>query len=152
MGVRYLKQWCDLLIFERKKRGYYVNESKSWIILKNDILEKEAKKIFANSSVKCTTSGKRHLGASIERIMPPKKINEWCDEMKKLSEIALVEPQAAFSAFAHGELHKFSYFLRTIPGMEEYLQPLDSVITVLFIPSLLGAPITENERHIPTID
>ena len=32
--------------------------------------------------------------------------------------------------------------------MEEYLQPLDSVITDLFIPSLLGATITENERHI----
>ena len=143
-----LKQW-----YEGKKCGYYVNESKSWIILKNDILEKEAIAVFANSSVKCTASGKRHLGASIgskefRKDYANEKINEWCDEMKKLSEIALVEPQAAFAAFTHGELHKFRYFLRTIPGMEEYLQPLDSVITDLIIPSLLGATITENERHI----
>ena len=130
-----------------------INERKKWIILKNDILEKEAKTVFVNSSVKCTTSGKRHLGASIgskefRKDYATEKINDCCDEMKKLTEIVLVEPQAAFEAFTHGELHKFRYFLRTFSGMEEYLQPLDSVITDLFIPSLLGAAITENERHI----
>ena len=63
-----------------------------------------------------TTSGKRHLGASIgskefRKDYATEKINEWCDEMKKLSEIALLEPQAAFAAFTRGELHKFSYIL-----------------------------------------
>ena len=148
-----IKQWWDLLIFEGRKYGYYVNESKSWIIVKHKMLEEQAKTVFANLSVKCTTTGKRHLGASIgsnefRKEYATEKINEWCDEMKKLSEIALLEPQAAFAAFTHGELHKFSYFLRTIPGMEEYLQPLDSIITDLFIPSLLGATISENERQI----
>ena len=41
-----LKQWWDLLIYEGKKCGYYVNESKSWIILKNDILKKWPKRFL----------------------------------------------------------------------------------------------------------
>ena len=47
----------------------------------------------------------------------------------KLSEYAKTQPYAAYSAFCHGEVHKFTYFRRIIPGMQEHIKPLDDLIT-----------------------
>ena len=68
--------------------------------------------------------------------------------MSKLAEYAIDEPQAAFAAYTHGEMHKFNYFLRTIPGMESHLQPLDEIIDNQFLPALFGNNITEKERRL----
>ena len=46
------------------------------------------------------------------------------------------------------EMLKFNYFMRTIPGMEEYLDPLDAIINDQFLPALLGTTITEQERQL----
>ena len=59
------KTWWDNVIEEETKLGYYVNENKSWLILKNLKDMENAKSIFQNSSIKFTTAGKRHLGAAI---------------------------------------------------------------------------------------
>ena len=40
------------------------------------------------------------------------------------------------------------YFMRTIPNIENYLKPLDEVITKKFIPSLLESISTEEEREL----
>ena len=139
-----LKAWWDIITKEGSKYGYFVNESKSWLILKDPGLLQFAKELFAGTGIKITTEGKRHLGAAIGsdnfRIAySTEKIKDWCKEIEALSEIAKTEPQAAFAAYIHGEQHKFSYFLRTIPGMEELLAPLDHMIDTQFIPSLLGS-------------
>ena len=55
-------------------------------------------------------------------------MKEWCDDMEILSGFATSQPQAAYAAFIHGEQHRFSYFLGTIPGMEKYLDLLEKVI------------------------
>ena len=93
----------------------------------------EAKTLFHDTAIKFTVEGKRHLGASLGsnsfRVQyVSEKVNTWCKEVEKLSEFAKTQPHAAFSAFIHGEQHKFTYFMRTIPGMEEHLTPLDKVI------------------------
>ena len=48
-----------------KRFGYFVNDGKSWLILKNAALEEQAKDLFRNSKINITTEGKRHLGAAI---------------------------------------------------------------------------------------
>ena len=148
-----LRQWWDIITTEGNKCGYYVNESKSWITLKDELKLEEAKSVFAGSSLRFTTAGKRHLGASIgttdfRREYATEKISQWCEEVKKLAEIAISEPQAAYAAYTHGEMLKFNYFMRTIPGMEEYLDPLDAIINDQFLPALLGTTITEQERQL----
>ena len=45
--------------------------------------------------------------------------------MDILSDFAKSQPQSADEPYIHGEQHRFSYFLRTIPGMEIYVEPLD---------------------------
>ena len=68
--------------------------------------------------------------------------------MRKLAKIAISEPQAAFAAYTHGEMHKFNYFLRTIPNMEDFLAPLDKVIDDEFLPALLGETISDTDREL----
>ena len=40
-----------------------------------------------------------------------------------------------------------TYFMRTIEGLDQYLQPLDKLIDEKFIPALFGCPITPLERR-----
>ena len=79
-------------------------------------------------SVNITTAGKSHLGAVIgskeykdEYCID--KVKTWSDESKKLAEIAKTQPQAAYIAFTKSCRSKFTYFMRTIPGFEDYIEP-----------------------------
>ena len=145
-----LLQWWNLVISEGRKYGHHVNESKSWLIAKDDRLLELAKDTFCGSSIKYTTDGKRHLGAVIgsagyKKEYAREKVDQWCNEMRKLTEIAISEPQATFAAYTHVEMHKFNYFLRTIPNMEDFLAPLDKVIDDEFLPALLGETISDTD-------
>ena len=89
------------------------------------------------------------IGSSdFRKVYAREKVNNWCDEIIKLSEFAKTQPHAAYSAFCHGKVHKFTYFLRTIPGMQEYIKPLEHLVTNEFIPTLLQTIITDHDRAI----
>jgi len=116
-----------------KMYGYHVNRSKSWLIVKNPDLEKEAKAVFGDS-VNITTEGQRHLGAVIgsrafKKLYCNEKINEWMKELLALCEIADTHPQAAYSAYAKGFKSKFNYFLPAIENFEEFVEPIDNLIS-----------------------
>ncbi|XP_066931552.1 uncharacterized protein [Clytia hemisphaerica] len=147
-----LKVWWETLIEEGKKYGYFVNESKSWLIVKEREKMESAQEIFQNSEIKYTTEGKRHLGAALgsqgfRETYAKEKVKRWCEELEQLSEFAKTQPHAAYTAL-WGGLHKFTYFLRTIPGMTEYIKPLDEIIAEKFVPNLLDSIITEQDRNL----
>ena len=78
-----------------------------------------------------------------------KKIDKWCTEIKQLSKFAKTQPRAAYAAFIHSEVHRFSYFLRTIPSMGDLLQPLDEAIENHFLPTIISDNnITKPERNL----
>ena len=117
-----LRKWWDIIIDYGSRIGYYVNQEKSWLIIKDE-RKVSAKNVFFDTGINFTTEGRRHLGAAIGsndfRVKyATEKVKEWCSELKQLSKFALSQPQAAYAAFYHGEQHKFSYFTRTIPCME----------------------------------
>ena len=92
--LRRLRKWWDLIIERGALYGYYVNEDKSWLILKDSNLLEEARQIFADTGIKITTSSKRHLGAALGSVdfrhkYAEEKVSEWCEEVKKLSEFAI---------------------------------------------------------------
>ena len=62
----------------------------------------------------------------------------WVSEMEKLSEVAVTQPQAAYTAFMHVFLHRWSYFARTIPWSPELFHPLDDVVSLHFLPAVTG--------------
>ena len=45
------------------------------------------------------------------------KVSEWVKQLEVLTNFACTEPHAAFSGFIHGLRHRYSYFMRTIPGI-----------------------------------
>ena len=76
------------MIESGSRMGYYVNESKSWLILKDSNKLEEAKRIFNATSIQYTTEGKRHLGATIgsddfRTAYATQKVTEWCDELER---------------------------------------------------------------------
>ena len=146
-----LKRWWDIIVEHGKRYGYYVNEDKSWLILNDPDLLELASDIFANTGIRITTAGKRHLGAALGSVdfrkeYVSEKVGEWSREVVKLAEFAQSQPHAAYAAFIHGEQHRFRFCMRTIPGMEEYLKPLDDVIDEKLIPALVGRNINNTER------
>ena len=151
-----LKQWWDETCKVGPTIGYYPKSSKSWLIVK-DKFEAKAKEIFSDSNVNITSSGQRHLGAVIGDLEYKKKycedlVSGWVNELQLLSKIAEVEPHCAYTAFTSGFRNKFTYFLRTIPGIEMFLDPVEEVIRLNLIPALTGGHIcTDVERDLLTL-
>ena len=100
-----------------------------------------------------TSAGQRYLGAVIgsstfKEDYMKSKVSKWCDELANLSEIAKSQPHAAFSAYLHGQQHKYSYFAQTICDISTCFKPLDDMITNVFIPALTGFSVNESERKL----
>ena len=117
--------------------------------MKNKNLKEEASKIFGEE-VNITEDGQRHLGAAIgsddfKDSYCKDKVDKWMTELLVLSEIADTNPQAAYAAYTKGFRSKFTYFMRTIEGFENYLEPLDNTINEQLIPSLFGSDTPMDE-------
>ena len=69
--------------------------------------------------------------------------------MLLLAEVAKTQPHAAYAAFIHGYVHKFSYLCRTTPNIDLLLQPLEDCIRSRLIPALTGrAPPSDTVREL----
>ena len=64
-------------------------------------------------------------------------------------DVAKTQPHAAYSAYIHGYVHKFSYLCRTVPNVDLILQPLEDCIRSQLIPALTGkAPPNDTDREL----
>ena len=60
-----------------------------------------------------------------------------------------MEPQAAYAAFIGGFKSKFTHFLRTIPDIHDYFQPIEDTIANKFTPAISGSHIANDvEREL----
>ena len=101
-----LKYWWETLCELGEKFGYYPEESKTWLIVKNDFYD-IANTTFKSTKINVTSNGMRHLGAvigsrSYKEDYMNEKIDQRIKEVKLLSEIAKIEPQYALSCFISG--------------------------------------------------
>jgi hypothetical protein len=149
--ISLLSWWRDI-IKEGKKYGYYINESKSCLILKNAHQNEIAEQLFGDTKITIKEDGHRHLGAVLgtEKFRESyinNLVEEWASMLKKLASFAKTQPHAAYSSFTHGVRHKFTYFMRTM-DISTYMAPLDKIITDEFIPSLFGCLISPLERKL----
>ena len=145
-----LRDWWSRLQDLGSFYGYYPNALKTWLIVKPTYIS-DAQRLFEGTGVQVTVEGKRHLGAALgSRLFTEQyvseKVDSWSRCVAKLSDIAKVHPHAAYSAFTHGLCNKWTYFLRTIPGISSLLQPLEVVISSKFIPALTGRLVSDEER------
>ena len=66
-------------------------------------------------------------------------------QVTKLAEFALSQPQACYAAFTYGLKHRWTYFLRTLPDLEDLLAPLERAIADVLIPSIKGHYCTQGD-------
>ena len=140
--------WYNHLSQEGKKYGYLVNGSKSWLIVKSDVLADEAKRVFGDE-VNVTTEGQRHLGAVIgsqefKDQYCREKILRWKGELEALSEIARSQPHAAYTVFSKGYKSK---------SFEDYVDPIQEAMDDLLLSTLFGQtePLPGDLRQLVTL-
>ena len=145
-----LWEWWDNLVTSGPDFGYFVNASKTSLVVKKVHLA-DAVKYFENTNVQISTEGKPHLGAALGteafvHEFVSKKVQQWVEEVLHLSSIASTQTHAAFSAFTWGLSSKWTYISRTI---EELFEPLEDAICSHFIPALTGmAAASDIERNL----
>eukprot|EP00731_Ephydatia_muelleri_P024258 Em0016g529a len=148
-----LKEWWDNINNFGPSYGYYANAKKTWLVVK-EAHYTSALSAFHGTNLNITTTGKPHLGAPLGTqsfVTPYVKaiIDNWVNNVIAISHIATTQPHAAYSAFTHGFVHKWSYLARTVPDITRLFQPLEDVIRTKFIPCLTGrAPPNDLERNL----
>ena len=151
--LRNVRLWWDKMVEFGPYLGYFPKASKSWLVAKAEKLE-EAKEMFAGTGVNITIEGRKYLGGYVGTREGAVKyvdelVKEWAMQLTELSRIAKAEPQAAYSAFTSGFRHKLTYFMRTIPDLEEVLKPIDDIIDNSFIPAITeGHLLSRDERRL----
>ena len=142
--VSCLRSWWDDIEKHGPSFGYYANAFKTWLVVKPDSLE-EATSVFGDTNIKITCDGRPYLGSALgshsyTSEFVTGKVKQWTKELKSLSNIAASQPHAAFAAYTHGMVSKWSYISRTIPNISNHLQSLEDTIRSDFIPSITGRP------------
>ena len=98
--IEFLREWWDSITELGPYIGYYPNDSKSTLVVKERYLD-QAISIFADTNIKITCNGTKHLGACIgddvfKKKYVSRKIEEWVREIEELARIARMYPQAAY--------------------------------------------------------
>ena len=145
-----IRKWWDELLPTGPTLGYHPNAKKRWLVVKS---EKKANDVFAGTGINITTEGRKHLGAALgQRSYVDEyvgcKVKEWISEVTLLAEFATSQPQACYAACTFGLRHKWTYFMGTLPDIEDLLEPLERAISDVLIPSLTEHNCSVAERKL----
>ncbi|EDO31881.1 predicted protein [Nematostella vectensis] len=76
------------------------------------------------------------------------KVDKWVGEVTKLAEFALSQPQACYAEYTFGLKHRYTYFLRTLPDIQDLLEPLENAISNVLIPAITDHRCNPLERDV----
>ena len=149
--ITQLKDWWTRMQSLGPSFGYHPNPLKTWLLAKEQHLD-TAKEVFEDCDIHITSTGQRHLGSALGsdsflRDFVATKISSWVDELENFSEVAKTEPQAAYAALTHGLIVRWTYFMRTTPGISDHMAPLEEVLRHKFIPAITGRKTVTNEER-----
>ena len=75
------------------------------------------------------------------------KVNEWVNELKLISKIVKLSPQAAYCAFTSNFRQKLTHIIRTMHNIIHLIKPIENVIRQEFITSLIERKTCNDEEH-----
>ena len=136
-----IKQWWDDLNSLGPDFGFFPNAKKCCIIAKPD-KQAGVREAFKDTIINVTVEGQKHLGAVIgsrdylESYFSEKSDN-WVSEVAQLAEFAQAQPQASYAAYTFGLKHRWTYFLRTLPDIQDILEPLEQAIAQVLMPAIV---------------
>ena len=135
---------------EGPKFGYHVNQPKTWLLAKDEHLEK-AQALFHSCGINVTTEGGPQLGApigtqSFSSEFIQEQVSQWVAEVKTLSSVAKTQPQAAYAAYTHGLAGKWTNLSRACEISSEQFSDFEEVIRLDFILAISGHAVSDIER------
>jgi hypothetical protein len=144
-----LAHWLRSLMLKGPAYGYFPEPAKSYLIVAPEFVE-QAKEVFEQFGVN-VVSGQRFLGGFIgneteKEIHIRKKVANWSANVKRLAEVALSQPQAAFAALTKSLQFEWSYCQRVIPACSELFTPLEDALKDIFLPACIGHEVSHNDR------
>ena len=71
----------------------------------------------------------------------------WINDIAKLAEFALSQPQACYVVYTFGLKHRWTYFLRTLPDIQDLLEPLENAISHMLIPAIAERKSNQLDRN-----
>ena len=89
-------------------------------------------------SINVTVQGQKHLGAPVgsreylEEYVS-EKVTNWINDIAKLAEFALSQPQVCYAVYTFGLKHRWTYFISTLPDIQDLLEPLENAISHMLI-------------------
>ena len=151
-SLKDVRKWWDELSESGPALGYFPNAKKCWLIIKPD-KEHAAMQVFGDTTINITSEGHKHLGAALGSRSflegyVGEKVEDWVNQVTKLVDFALSQPQASYAAFTFGLRHRWTYFLRTLPDITDLLEPLERAISEVLIPAITSHATTETEREL----
>jgi len=106
--------------------------------------------VFGDTAINITSVGHKHLGAvlgsrSFLEEYVGEKVKDWV-QVVQLAEFAISQPQVSYAALTVGLRHRWTYFPRTLPNINNLLEPLEHAITEVLIPAVTDHQVTGDER------
>ena len=105
-------------------------------------------------SSKAQAEGRPYLGVPLgteeyAQSFLSNKVKQWSEELNLLATIAHTQPHAAYAAFTHGMMSKWSYLSRSMMDASICLHPIEHTIRTKLIPALMGrSPPNDIERDL----
>ena len=108
-----LRKWFDSLVSLGPSYRYYVNEEKTWLVVKRDYLD-QARSVFNDTKVNITSAGRLYFGSPLGSVTYMEDYVEsraelWNATLRSLSEIAESQPHAVYCAFNYGVSSQWLY-------------------------------------------
>ena len=76
------------------------------------------------------------------------KVSNWVNEVATLAEFAVSVPQACYAAYTFGLKHRWTYFLRTLPDIQDLLEPLENAVSQVLNPAITERKCNQLDRTI----
>jgi len=115
--------------------------------------EENIREVFKETSINVTVQGQKHLGAVLDsreylEEYVSEKVSNWVKELAMLPEFALSQPQASYAAYTFGLKQRWTYFLKTLPEIQDLLEPLENAISQVLIPAITERKCNQLHRTI----
>ena len=75
------------------------------------------------------------------------QLSYWINDIAKLPEFALSQPQACYVVYTFGLKHRWTYFLRTLPDIQDLLEQLENAISHMLIPAIAERKSNQLDRN-----
>ena len=89
--LRMLRDWWDKIVENGPDFGYFPKASKSWLVVKEEML-RDAQEMFGDTVVQITTEGRKYLGGFIgtqegRENYVKQLVEEWVSQLSELCKI-----------------------------------------------------------------